>query len=314
MTTSGTITFTRTRDQLIKAALRKCSIGGEGEVPTPQQINDAAEDLNMMVKAWKAMGINLWCYQEIAIFPVIEQSSYNLSPTGDNASSTYLVTTLSASAAAAASTITVTNVTLGTYSINGWIIGVVLDSGAIQWTNINGAPAGLIITLTASLTGAAASGNLVYIYQAKANRPLRVLAGRVKINNGNEVPMKVVSRQDYFNNPIKTTQGHPTQLYYDPQLTHGQLYIWSTFQTVNDFIIITAQREIEDFNTLADTADLPQEWMEPIVWNLAARIMFDYGIDKVTRDDISSIAAGFLEIVMAFDQEAASICFTPTSE
>lgn len=317
MATSGTIVFNRTRDQLIKAALRKCGILAEGETATAQQISDAAEDLNMMVKAWKAMGINLWCYQEVAVFPVVGQSSYNISPTGDKAASNYFVTTLTAAAASSDGTITVASVTpvfTPTFVINGWVIGVVLDSGAIQWTTINGAPSGLVVTLTAVLTGAASSGNLVYIYQTIANRPLRVSAGRVKIDNGNEIPMKVISRQEYFNIPIKKLKGKPTQAYYDPQLTKGQLYIWSTFETVNDFIIITTQREIEDFNTLADTADLPQEWLEPLVWNLAARIMFDYGIDKVTRDDISAIAAGFLEIVMAFDQEAASICFTPMSE
>lgn len=311
MTTSGIITFNRSRDQIIKAALRKCGIYAEGETLTAQQITDGAEDLNMMIKAWKAMGINLWCYQEIAVFPVIEQSSYTISSTGDRTAVTYNVTTLSANAALGAGTITLTSVTGVATTYN---IGVVLDDSTIQWTTVNGAPSGSVVTLTAILTSAASAGNMVYVYQTKANRPLRVSAGRIKIDNGNEIPMKVISRDAYFKLPIKTTEGKPTQLYYDPQLSAGKLYIWSTFQTVNDFIIITTQREIEDFNTLTDTADFPQEWLEALVWNLAARISFDYGIDKVTRDDISAIAQGFLETVMAFDQEAASICFTPMCE
>lgn len=311
MTTSGTITFNRTRDQLIKAALRKCGIYAEGETPTAQQISDAAEDLNMMVKYWKSMGINLWCYQEIAVFPVVGQSSYNIGATGDKAASTYTVTTLSASASASATSITVTS---ATGLASGYNIGIVLDDGTLQWTTINGAPSGTTITLTAGLNTTAASGNLIYVYQTIANRPLRVSAGRIKINNGNEIPMKVISRQEYFNLPIKTIQGKPTQLYYDPQLTNGKLYIWSTIQTVNDIILITAQRELEDFNTLSDTSDLPQEWLEPIVWNLAARIMMDYGIDKVTRDDIKAMADETLQNVIAFDQEAASVFFNPQFE
>lgn len=311
MTTSGTIVFSETRDQFIRDALGVCGILAEGETATGQQITDGARALNNMVKAWKAMGINLWCYQEVAIFPVIGQTSYNLSATGDRASANYAVTTLSVSAAAAASTITLTSITGVATTYN---IGIVLDAGTIQWTTINGAPTGYVVTLTATLTGAASSGNLVYVYQTIANRPLRVSAGRVKINNGSEIPMKIISREEYFRIPLKTTQGKPTQLYYDPQLTHGQLYIWSTIQYVNDLIIVTAQREIEDFNTLADTADFPSEWNEAIIYNLAARMMLPYGIDKVTRDDISVMAQGFLESARDFDQEATSIFFAPMSE
>ncbi len=308
------ITFTETRDQFIKAALRKCGILAEGETATGQQISEGAEALNTLVAYWKSMGINLWCYQEIAIFPVVGQASYNIGATGDRTATNYIVTTLTAAAAAAAGTITVASVTLGSYSINGWVIGVVLDDGTIQWTAVNGAPAGLVVTLTATLTGAAASGNLVYIYQTLAQRPLRISGGRIKINNGNEIPMKVISRSEYMNLPIKTTQGKPTQLYYDPQLTNGTLYIWSTIQYVNDFIIVTAQRELQDFSTLADTADFPKEWIMPIVWNLADQISLEYGIDKVTRDDISQKADTTLQNVIAFDQEATSIFFTPMSE
>lgn len=314
MATSGTISFTRTRDQLIKAALRKCGINSVGETIEAQQIEDAAEDLNMMIKAWKAQGINLWCYQEIAIFPIVGQASYNLGATGDRAASVYFVTTLSAAAAVGSLTINLSNVSYGNFSINGWIIGVVLDSGTIQWTTINGVPTGNIVTLAASLTGSAGAANQVYVYQVQAQRPLRVSAGRVKISNGNEIPMKVISRQEYQNLPIKKTEGHPTQLYYDPQLGNGILSMWSTFETVNDFVIVTAQREIQDFNNLNDEPDLPVEWIEPIVYNLASRIALDYGVDKVTRDDINAMAQGFLDTVMWWDQEAVSITFTPMFE
>jgi hypothetical protein len=311
MSTSGSINFTRTRDQLIKAALRKCGILAEGETATAQQIEEGAEALNVLVKYWKSMGINLWCYQDIAVFPVVGQAQYNIGATGDRAASTYLVTTLSADAAASASTVTLTSVTGVATAYN---IGIVLNDGTIQWTTINGAPSGYVVTLTASLTGAASSGNIVYIYQTLAQRPLRISGGRLRINNENEVPMKIISRQEYKNIPLKTNEGKPTQLYYDPQLTNGALSIWSTFETVSDFIIVTAQREIEDFDTLTDEPDLPVEWLMPITWNLADQISLEYGIDKVTRDDISQRASDTLQNVIAFDQEAVSITFIPDSD
>ena len=54
-------------------------------------------------------------------------------------------------------------------------IGIELDDGTIQWTTINGAPAGSTVTLTDALTDDVASGNAVYVYTAKTNRPMKLL-------------------------------------------------------------------------------------------------------------------------------------------
>ena len=47
--TSGTTTFSITRDDIIKAALRKIGVVAQGETPTTDQITEAAFALNLMV-------------------------------------------------------------------------------------------------------------------------------------------------------------------------------------------------------------------------------------------------------------------------
>jgi hypothetical protein len=60
MSTSGSTVFNVTRDQLIAGALRLIGAVGQGETPTANQVTEAAEALNIMVKAWEADGMPLW--------------------------------------------------------------------------------------------------------------------------------------------------------------------------------------------------------------------------------------------------------------
>ena len=60
MATSGTTDFSSSRDTIIKGALRKVGALAQGQTPTTNDVNDAAEALNNLVKAWMADGMPLW--------------------------------------------------------------------------------------------------------------------------------------------------------------------------------------------------------------------------------------------------------------
>jgi hypothetical protein len=57
---ADTYTFTLNRDQVIKGALKKVGAIGQGEDPNTDQVTEAAESLNILVKAWQADGLPLW--------------------------------------------------------------------------------------------------------------------------------------------------------------------------------------------------------------------------------------------------------------
>lgn len=78
MTTSGTATFARNRDQLIGSALRKVSAFESGETPDAASVQDASDALNAMIKHWQATGIHIWRMAEGSITPVVGQASYTL--------------------------------------------------------------------------------------------------------------------------------------------------------------------------------------------------------------------------------------------
>lgn len=80
MPTSGSYDFNLNRDQVIKGALRKLGVIGEGQTPTATQISDAAESLNILVKAWEADGLPLWCIKTVS-FPLVAGTNiYSIGP------------------------------------------------------------------------------------------------------------------------------------------------------------------------------------------------------------------------------------------
>lgn len=119
-------------------------------------------------------------------------------------------------------------------------------------------------------------------YALTTTRPYRIISARFK-QSGREMPMEALTREEYFDLPLKTSTGIPTAYYFDPQRAAGTLYIWPVLGAVDtETIEYTYQRRIEDVDAKENDIDVPQEWMETVGYALAARLLFDFG--KSDRD------------------------------
>ncbi len=308
MTTSGSFNFNLTRNEIITQALRTLGILADGEDATGDQISDGSYRLNLMIKAWRNKGISLPLYQEITVYLESGKQSYLIGATGDKAAARSYKTEVATAALSGVSTVTVDSASNFT---NGDVVGVVQDNNTILWTT--GTKSGNVITLGAALTYGVAVDNHVYFYTSIAQRPLTVKAARLKVNDGNETPVNIVNRQEYFNYTNKTATGKINSVYYDPQLNNGVLYTYLTADSVNDTLLLTVQRQVADFDSDGDTADFPPEWLEAIVYNLAVRMFTKYGIDADTKATVSAMADSLLQDAEDFDQED-SIQFSPSYE
>ena len=316
MATSGSTNYNDTRNEIIKDAL--ILIGVIGAEETIHEADQAlgARFLNRMVKSWDAQGIHLWTYNEATLIPQDNINNYSLgSASGDaHVSDNMIVTTLSAAEAAGQTIISVTDSTGMTASDN---VAIVLDDDTVEWTTISTVDSSTQITLADSLDSAAASGNLVYAYTSKSNRPLRISSIRRRTNTGQnqqEVPLIKLSREEYFDLPNKESRGTPTQFYYDPQLTSGKLYLWPTPDDPETRIQITYQAQIEDFDAAGDNPDFPQEWLECITWNLAMRLSPVFGKHEMAVSTIAPTAEMMLQRIKDYDQEVTSVQFMPNYE
>ncbi len=110
-----------------------------------------------------------------------------------------------------------------------------------------------------------------------ATIPFEITQVRVSVDGGNEIEMTRLSREEYYRLPSRTSTGFPTQFYYDRQRDDGSLKLWPAPNSSNYDITFTYRRRIMDVDVGADNADLPPEWEEAIINNLARRLIPVYG-------------------------------------
>jgi hypothetical protein len=310
MSTSGTVTFNFNRNQIILAAMRKIKVIASGETPSAQLVQDFSDQLNTFVKSLDATGLHLWTETEATLFLQAGQVAYSLGGSADNCAETFTATTVATAVVKGVSSVIVASATgtLTTYNI-----GIVLDGGSIFWTTVNGAPSGATVTLTAPTTDSAAVGNPVYVYQTNIVRPLRVLsARRYNFPSALDTQMIPLSRIDYRNMPDKTDQGVVTQWFYDPKggaNAMGRLHVWPAPSDSTNAVKFTWMRPIQDFLTSANNPDLPQEWLDPLVWNLAYRMAPEFPVPSALYSMVKEQATLTLQNVMGFDREPESYFF-----
>lgn len=310
MATSGSSDFNRTRDELIKAAYRKIGAIRATQTPNAQMITDGAEALNGLVKHWQGKGIHVWTETEATLFPQAGQVKYAVSnaASSDNVTQSFVTTAIATEANSGASTITVDS---DTGISDGDFIGIVVDDGTVHWTTVNGAPASDVITLTTALDDSAAVDQKVYAYTTKIVRPLKVIDARwVDASSAIESPhVSMMARLDYRRLPNKTQAGAVTQAFYDPQLTTGYLYLWHVPEVFDGYVNFTWLRPIEDFDAAGDNPDLPQEWIQTIVFNLAVVLAPEFDVPMQKFQQISAMAAQFLDDMEGWDREEEPVEF-----
>lgn len=312
MTTSGSVNFSISRDDIITAASQELKELGEGETLTAARITQCSLRLNSWVKSLMAQGAKLWAMKQATLFLEAGTASYSIGATGTHCTNSYVQTTLSTDEALGSTSLSLTSTTGMSASDN---IGIVLDDGTIHWTTISGAP-GSPTTIADGLASAATSGNVVFTYTSKIARPQRIDADSAywHSSDGQDTPINIISRSDYSKLSNKTTQGKIVQAFYDPQLVNGTLYLWPTPDDATDVLKFWYERVIEDFDTTNDTPDFAIEWSEALILGLASRMSRTSPLSFQERMELKAAADEALNIAMNYDRESVSTFFQPGRE
>ena len=232
MPTSGTTTFSISRDDIIKRAYRLLGVTSAGQTPSTDLVSDASFALNTLVKAWQADGMPLWAIR-----------SYSVTLTDGDA----------------------------TYTIgNGQTVNT---------------PKPLKLT------------------QAFNHDSVSDV----------DIPMRILTRQEYNMLGNKTSSGNPIQIFYDPQRTYGILSVFpvpTSTEATNNTIVIHYQRPFEDFNASTDELDFPQEWFDAVCYGLACRLAPEAGISSTDRKQLWQEMTIIKSEALGFGTEEGSIHFT----
>lgn len=404
MPTSGKYNYNANRDEIIQEALELIGVYDPGKTLSAEDITSCSRSLRLMIQSLKAEDIGLWANKEAAIFPQKNEYSYNLGPTGDHCSLSWVKTEVATAATSGASSVVIDSTTgmsdnfdrngictastptaSGSMTLNGALVsdsvaylpsqrkvliysdaddsgvtftvtgedgdgasvsevitgpnvttvystatffkvtsvlisgvgtgnieigcvgdnvGVELDDGTLHWTFMSGALSTTVPLVTA-LTDSAAIDNHVYVYDKEIQRPVEIIEVRRRDSDGKDTPLMIISRDEYERLSNKTDAGTINSVYYDPQINSGILKTWQACDDVQTYIVMTIRYPLEDMVASTDSFDMPLEWLEPLAWNLAAKVQYKYG--RKMPSEFIMRAEGMKETLKNFDRENASI-------
>lgn len=78
MATSGTTVYELTRDDIIKAAMRKCGALAKGQTPDSEDYSNGTVALNALIAAWQGYGLTIWKRSEYEMTLVASQREYTI--------------------------------------------------------------------------------------------------------------------------------------------------------------------------------------------------------------------------------------------
>lgn len=312
MTTSGTTTYSVNETTLIQDAYETATIYEAGSSVSPDDYALARRKLNMIAKQLSGSsdyspGLKMWARKTGYLFLAKNTGSYSFGPSGDHCTESYAQTTLASNAAGGASTVVVSS---ATGIANTYYIGIELDSGTLQWTTVNGAPSGTTVTLTATLTSAASSGNAVFCYQTKARNPIEILSVVRRTSAGLDNPMGfTMSLEQYESIQNKERDGVPTDSYWQYGLTNSTVKIDYQPSDATDVLRVVFLSPAEDYSATTDTIEYPQTFYRYLSALLARDLCIAFG--KVVSPDLKELIAESGAIAKNFHSAGGEYFFEP---
>jgi hypothetical protein len=174
---------------------------------------------------------------------------------------------------------------------------------------------------SSSLTAGAGQWTWVDIIPAAGARFFRVssvdprLSSRVYLGLlPQEIPLGVLNRDDYVAQSNKVFQGRPLSMWFKRDRLNPVINLWPAPNDAAEFsqLIVWRHRHIMDVGTLAQEIEVPQRWLEAIVWGLAARVAYETpAVDMNLIPVLESRAAAALQVARDGDNDGSMLKIQP---
>lgn len=117
------------------------------------------------------------------------------------------------------------------------------------------------------------------------------------------------AREDYNRIAVKQQGSMPTALFYDSNYPLGSVYPWSV-PDGQYTLFITTYAQLQQFATVADVINMPPQYEEAIMWNLAGRLRPMYGMGPEAT--ISALARASLNSLAGSNTQVPTMTMDPT--
>jgi hypothetical protein len=125
-------------------------------------------------------------------------------------------------------------------------------------------------------TQALTAGTATYTFDATYTDLLEVVIRR----SGTDYELDRMSRSEYLTLPNKTTQGRPSQYYYNRQVV-PEITLWATPDSSSDTLVYYYVQRIQDADALVNTTDAPFRFLPCMVAGLAYYIAMKKAPERV---------------------------------
>jgi len=276
LATSGSFDWNLTGAEIVSRALRIIGVVPQGDSPSATQSSEGLTALNSMIKSWQSDGANLWN---------IEWKTQSLTASSEvTGTDSAIYTCIKKHTGVAATNKPIT----GTNWTDFWIAG--------------GATGG-----TWATSAYTAIGNI----SLTDTEILGVVEAFIRDTNINDSKIRLITREEYFDKSNKGDTGTPTELYFEKKLLTNEIYLDPQPDTSTDVLHYSAITRIEDFDSGTDDPEFDTKWIEPLAFNLAYKLSFEYSIALPERQFIRGEAAALKQAAMQDGNEKADMLVQP---
>jgi hypothetical protein len=128
---------------------------------------------------------------------------------------------------------------------------------------------------------------------------------------GTDFDLPKISRGDYLSIPNKTTQGRPSQFYFDRQVL-PQINVWPTPENSTDQIVYYYVRRIEDADDLVNDVELPFRFFPCAVAGMAYYIALKKAPERIQL--LKTVYEEEFQRAADEDEDRVSLKLTPSIE
>ncbi len=250
MATSGSTDFNATRDDIINRALRIVGLTAVGNTVPANDVSNAAEALEMMVKSLQTQGVRLWTRDWIT--SPRKGTGSEVTNGGSNWTCIRPHTSDSSNEPG-----------VGADSASYWVIR---GTSGSAWSTSTAYTAANTFSLPAGY---------IQVDEAWVRQ------------SGTDTPLQRLSFEDYLNIYQKDSTGRATVYAVQETNSVPTVYIYPFPDATEIIINMLAVRVLEDFDAAGNNPDFPVEWLNMLVWGLADELADEYHLPLPERERIS---------------------------
>ena len=125
-------------------------------------------------------------------------------------------------------------------------------------------------------------------------------------------PMTQFNRDEYTTQPNKQFSGPISTNYYYDKTIAPTITLWPVSNSGYSHLSIWRHRFVQDVGTLTQEIEVPQMWMESIIWLLASRLVYELpNVDPARRKEVIEASAVFLGEAELGETDNAPVFFVP---